>query len=129
MERLAPPIETVTLLEIAGIMGNVLRVQQKMLKLEEQQTPLGVTEPMEPLTITSDRRHIEAHYGPWFSVLIDNDGPKDVWCIVNTEKSFDPHLVRVGRTYTVTMGRPLIKDVLLYCEAGETASVRVVGTR
>lgn len=88
----------------------------------------GVTEPVENITVTNDKRRILAKK-PWFSAEVINDGPNNLWSIVNTEKSFDPHLVKTGETYRVNMGRGVIKDVLLWCEPGETAEVRFVGSR
>lgn len=107
-------------------------IAERLLKLqqyEEEERAEGVTEPIEPVAVTDARRRVEAHVKPWFSVSLANDGPDDVWAIVNTEKSFDAHRVRVGETYAVSMLRGVIKDVLLWCDAGETGSVRLVGSR
>jgi hypothetical protein len=89
----------------------------------------GIVESIEPLRVTETVRKVEAVYGNWFSVTIVNDGPDDVYAIVNSRKSSAWHRVAVNEPYKVDMGRGVIRDVLLRCEPGETASVRLVGAR
>ena len=107
-------------------------IAERLLHVERmlaEEKPEGVVEPIEPVSVTETLRRVKAPFKPWFSVSIVNDGPNDVYVIVNSEKSFEWHRVPVGETYKVDMKRPAIKDVLLKCEPGETASVRVVGSR
>jgi len=108
--------------EIADRLLNIQR-------MVSEEKPEGVVEPIEPVSVTDSARRVVAPVKPWFSVSIVNDGPNDVYAIVNTEKSFDWHRIPVGETYKVDMKRPIIKDILLKCEPGEKASVRVVGSR
>jgi hypothetical protein len=106
-------------------------IDDKLLAIREyaeERRAEGITEPVEPLVVTSEPRRIRAEK-PWFSVMIVNDGPNDVDVIVNTEKSFREHKVAADETYKVDMFRGVIKDVLLWCAPAETASVRFVGVR
>jgi len=121
-KQLNPEILNTALLdEIAGRLFEILKIQK-----EEQS--FGAVEAIEKFTITSQKNHI-TRINPWMSVTLINDGPDSVFAIVNTEKSFDEHEVMFGETATVDMHRPIIKDVLLWCRTGETAVVRIVGTR
>ena len=107
-------------------------IAERLLSIEQmlgEEKPEGVVEPMEPITVTDVTRRVMAPIKPWFSVNIVNDGPNDVYAIVNSEKSFEWHRIPKGEPYKVDMKRPVIKDVLLKCESGENASVRVVGAR
>ena len=122
-QRLGGPIEIVTLLNIEGIM-------KQLLTLEENRQPIGAIEPQkEPLTVTSEQRLLRPSQGPWFEVSIVNDGPNDCQVLVNSSKSLEWHTVRKDETYRVSMSSPIIKDVLFRCAKGETADLRVVGTR
>jgi hypothetical protein len=97
-------------------------------RIVEDQVPSGVTDPIEPITVTHEVKRV-IPVKPWFNCSIVNDGPYSVMVIVNSEKSFEWHEIAKDETYKVDMGRPLIKDVLLQCDIGETATVRLVGTR
>jgi hypothetical protein len=101
----------------------VAPVKQKEEKLE------GVVEPIEPITVSSEVRRVIPPIKPWFCVEVANDGPDDVYVLVNPEKSFDWHQVLNGETYKVDMKRPVITEVELKCESDKTASVRLVGVR
>ncbi len=97
-------------------------------KLAKATQPVGAVEPIEKFVITDVRRRMPLQK-PWFSVSIINDGDDDVFCIVNTEKSFEEHGIHVNETYNINMVTAVIKDLLLWCNHGEHAHVRIVGTR
>jgi hypothetical protein len=106
-------------------------IAERLLKLEElakAEVPEGAVEPIEKFEVT-ETRTLFRPLKPWFSISIINDGPSDVYCIVNTEKSFEEHRVAVGETYNIDMRRAKITDALMWCNRGETASVRIVGVR
>jgi hypothetical protein len=106
-------------------------IAERLCRLEDMakaEVPEGVVEPIEKYTITETRTPFRP-LKPWFSISIINDGPSDVFCIVNTEKSFEEHRILVHETYNIDMRRPKVTDVLMWCNHGETASVRVVGVR
>lgn len=106
-------------------------IAERLLNIEnlyKEEAPFGAVEAIEKFTITSQRNHI-TRLKPWISMALVNDGPHSVFVIVNTEKSFDEHEVQNGETYTIDMHRPKIEDILMWCNNGETASVRLVGTR
>lgn len=116
-----PPMEIMLLDEIAGKLSDLL-------DFETTRQPEGVTEPIEPIVVSDVRRIVRA-VKPWISLMIFNDGPEDVWVIVNSEKSVEPHLVRAGETYNVNAMGKVIKDTILYCEHGLRSSIRLVGIR
>lgn len=101
----------------------------KMQHYEEESRVEGITEPLGPIAVTSETRRVKPFTKPWHSVSIVNDGPDVVYVIVNSEKSFDEYPLRIGETYMVDMHRPCIKDVLMRCEVGGSASARFIGAR
>jgi hypothetical protein len=114
-------LNTALLDEIAG---RLLDIQ----KIQEEKQAVGAVEAIEKFTITSQKNHI-SRIKPWISATFINDGPNSVYVIVNTEHSFDDHEILDGETFTVDAHRPVIKDILLWCNTGETAKVRIVGVR
>lgn len=121
-KRVSPqPMEVALLNEIA----------ERLMSLEnlaKATQPIGAVEPIEKFLITDVRRHMPLQK-PWFSVSVINDGDDDVFCIVNTEKSFEEHRIRKDETYNINMVTPVIKDLLFWCGHGEHATVRIVGVR
>ena len=106
-------------------------IAERLCRLEElakAEVPEGIVEPIEKYTITETRTPFRP-LKPWFSISIINDGPSDVFCIVNTEKSFEEHRILVHETYNIDMRRPKVTDALMWCSHGETSNVRVVGVR
>lgn len=122
LQRLAPPIDAVTLMNIEGIL-------QKTLNNQEAMMPEGLLEPIEPISVGDQEVSAKPVHGPWFSVVIANDGPDDVLATVNSETNAGRHRVVAHESYTVDMKRAIIKDVVMKCEPGKSASVRLVGTR
>jgi hypothetical protein len=121
-KKVRPEVLTAALLD---------EIAERLCRLEElakAEVPEGIVEPIEKYTITETRTPFRP-LKPWFSISIINDGPSDVFCIVNTEKSFEEHRIAVGETYNIDMRRPKVTDALMWCNHGETASVRVVGVR
>ena len=117
----AGPMEVALLDEIAERLRHVE-------ELMEAEVPEGIVEPIEKYTITETRIPFRP-LKPWFSISIINDGPSDVFCIVNTEKSFEEHRIAVNETYNIDMKRAKIANALMWCNHGETAVVRIVGVR
>jgi len=106
-------------------------IAERLLSLEnlaKAEVPEGIVEPIEKFTVTSERRRIDARK-PWFSISLINDGPHSVFAIVNSVKSFDEHEILIHETYTINVLVAKIVDVLLRCNVGETAHVRLVGVR
>lgn len=113
-----------------GVLDDIRTLLYDIRKIGLDAQAQGIVEAMEPLLITPERRRVLAHNGPWMSVAIINDGADSVDCIVNTEKSFNEHVIAANETETVDMHRPIIKDVLLWAHtAGGSASVRLVAVR
>jgi len=115
------PLQIALLDEIAE---RLLAIQKYL----EESRPEGITEPIEPVLVTDEYRVVRA-LKPWFSVIIINDGPDDVFVIVNSDRSYDPHRVPVNEVYNIDMKRGIIRDVVLWCEKDKKASVRIVGVR
>jgi hypothetical protein len=113
----------------AALLDEIAERLYTMQRFQEEERAEGVVEPIEPISVNEEPRRVIAPLKPWFSVNVVNDGPDDVYVLVNTEKSFDWHRVPKGESYRVDMKRGIIKDLLLKCEAGKTASVRLVGAR
>lgn len=124
LEEKAVRPEVMQLALLDEIAGRLLTLEKHFASTEAE----GVVEPIEPITVTSTAKQIRPTK-PWFSVEIVNDGPDSVLAIINTLKSFDAHDVKKDETYKVEMGKPIIKDVYMKCNPGETAIVRLVGTR
>jgi hypothetical protein len=107
-------------------------IAERLLALEnlaKATQPIGAVEPIEKFLITDVRRHMPLQK-PWFSVsIINDDDHNDVFCIVNTEKSFEEHRIHPLETYNINMVTAVIKDLLFWCDHGESAIVRIVGTR
>ena len=124
--RLAGPLETITLLDIADTMFELKETTQSM--IEE-----GVIEPLRQITVTIEAIVVHPpHIGEgklWFGVKITNDGPSSVWVIVNTGKSSDTaQEIRINETWGVKFNTAKIYDVSLYTTSG-TATVRIRGSR
>lgn len=117
----AGPMQVVLLDEIAG---RLLAIEE-LIRAEQ---PVGAVEPIEKFKITDIRTHLPLRK-PWFSVSIINDGEDDVFCIINTEKSFEEHRIRPNETYNIAMITAVITNLLFWCNKGEAATVRIVGTR
>ena len=117
--------------EIKQVSDKTNKTADRLLEVKEimqEEQAFGAVEAIENITVTSQKNHI-TRIKPWMSVTIINDGPDSVFAIVNTEKSFDEHELMKGETATIDMHRPIIKDLLLWCHTGETAVVRIVGSR
>lgn len=119
------PLDTITLLNIEGILN-------KTLELVLEQRADGIVEPLgRRLTITDHGRLVKnlTPGRPWFSVQVINSGPNSVFVIVNSEKNTEWHEVTMRETYRIDFGRAAITDLLLKCNTGETAVIRLVGVR
>lgn len=121
-KRLNPDIMSLALLD--EIADTMFKVRTFM----ESQSPTGIVEPIEPVTVTSTTKVVNP-IKPWFSVDIVNDGPNSVYVLVNPERSFDWHEVRAHETYRVEMGHAIITSVLLKCDPNLRATARLIGTR
>lgn len=90
----------------------------------------GVTDPR-VCEVDSDGHELDlinnSPYTPWVSAQFINDGPDSVWITVNGPSSqFE---VKLGETATINRIGALerISLINLDCEAGEEATVRVIG--
>jgi len=112
----------------AAILDEIAERLCRLEELAKAEVPEGIVEPIEKYTITETRTPFRP-LKPWFSISIINDGPSDVFCIINTEKSFEEHRILLHETYNIDMRRPKVTNALMWCNHGETSNVRVVGVR
>jgi len=127
------PTETQNRLDPSAMMVGILReIGDRLLHLEkhfDEEHPEGIFEPVEPIAVTDVVKVIKPLYKKWFSVMVMNDGPDMAYVLVNAEKNYDWHEFHSGEVDTIDMHVGIISDVLLKCNHGETASVRMVGLR
>jgi hypothetical protein len=114
---------------VVGLLNEIAERLLALERLSQAEHPVGAVEPIEKFRITDVRRHMSL-VKPWFSVsVINDDDHNDVFCIVNIEKSFEEHRILPHETYNIALVTAVIKDLLFWCNHGETATVRIVGTR
>lgn len=114
---------------MVGLLDEVAERLRSIEKHYLEETPEGVVDTIEPITVTATVSRVQAKYGPWFSIAVFNDGADDVLVLVNNPKSIDWHRVISGEAYPVDFHRGICREILLKCDVGQTASVRVVGGR
>jgi len=122
----AGPIDTVTLLDIQGILG-------KMLRLAEEEKPRGIVEPLSLTTVTMHGVVLTPPFrerGKWFSVTIVKLDAVELNVVVNTGESSDtPYTMGIDENvYDQYFNRPCIYDVRLWTDSG-TCRVKVRGSR
>lgn len=99
-------------------------------KIQKQRDPEGFVDNIEPIAVTDQIQDVNApSISPWFSVAVINDGPDDMWCLVNPRKNPTPHRIIVGETYNVDMRLGVIRTIQLWCDPGDETVVRLVGAR
>lgn len=123
VERLAPPIETVSLLQLAEDIG-------ELVDLVSSQIPKGES-PSFLKAITDRIKDVKSEYPfPWFSFTLHNYGDDSVFLGVNKKPITDPVYsdeVKKDETRDVDMGAAKIDKIYLVCKQGETATVRIRG--
>ena len=123
IERLAPPIETVSLIEIAETLA-------ELTDLVSSQIPEGES-PSFLKSVTDRIQDVkEAYPFPWFSFTLHNYGPESVFLGVNKKPITDPVYsdeVKKGESREVDMGAAKIDNIFAVCREGETATVRIRG--
>lgn len=126
------PTDVAQVILLQRILTEMQESSERLTSLEnlaKATQPIGAVEPIEKFVITDVRRHMPLQK-PWFSVsIINDDDHNDVFCIVNTEKSFEEHRILPHETYNIAMITAVVKDLLFWCNHGESAAVRIVGTR
>jgi hypothetical protein len=107
-----------------------LRIEKRILAIHEtikSRIPEGISDTI-PVVVTDelfDMRNETIPSIPWMSFSLINDGPNSVNVIINN-KSTDKAPVKKGEVLDVDMeARDKIQRVMLYCEKGETANIRI----
>lgn len=90
--------------------------------------PEGIVKP-HPVTVVGARRvTVSAFPYKWFNADIYNDGPDSVYVFIN-EVGPRRQPLKKDETFRNENPAPLIKKIILFCEAGETAGVRIYTKR
>ena len=112
------------------LLDDMLREIVETKKITESMIEEGIVEPLQPKTITTERILVTTldPSKPWFGIKIWNDGPSDVWVIVNARKLSQPQKIEANDWWGVDFKTAIIDALLLYTEEGET-SVRITGVR
>jgi hypothetical protein len=128
-ERIDPKIfQTALTQEMSDILFDIR-------KLLSEAVPEGIVQPIQPITVRGDfdrpwRQVIPPDPGKlWFNVSVTNDGPNSIFILVNSQRNSDWHRIDYKEVYEVHMERPKIYDVLLKCNLGDEATVRLVFVR
>lgn len=118
---------------LAAIMADmIMRLTSGSVTTQYIQTQLyqGVTDPRE-IDVDSEGYSLDLvnnePYTPWVSAQFINDGPDSVWIGVDDpDGEFE---IKAGESATVNRIGALTRISAIYfnCEAGETATVRVIG--
>jgi len=112
-----------------GILDDMRKILYDLRALEQETQAKGIVEPIEPVTVNSQRRRFLAQGGKWHSFSVINDGPNSVWILVNPMLSNDPHRVDDGEVHTIDFHRARISEVVMWCDPGGHADLRVVGLK
>jgi len=110
--------------EIAGRLGELTEVQQKILKHMEETTPEGVDFPISEVTVTESNYVNFVKEFPYQRIRkIDffNKGPNTVYVRVNEEKEFS---IEDKEQMSVVKPRAIIEHVTMRVTLGESAVVR-----
>lgn len=119
-----PELLSVALLD--EIAGRLMRLEE----IEKKRDPQGFVDAIEPIAVTDQIQYVSPpRISPWFSVTVINDGGDDMWVLVNPSQNPTPHHVLSGETYNVDMRLGVIEMLQLYCDPGDTTTVRLVGVR
>lgn len=122
---------------VSDFVKNLILAEESNIKIEKRiiaihetiksRIPEGITDNV-PITVTgelSDLRSETIPSMPWMAFSLINDGPNSVNVVVN-DKSTDKAPVKKGEVLDVDMeAKDKIYRVMLYCEKGETANIRI----
>jgi len=107
-----------------------IRVEKRLLDIHntmKSRIPDGVADNF-PRTVTEELTDLSRETipsMPWMSFSMINDGPNSVNVVIN-DRSIDKAPVKKGEVLDADMeAKDKIHRVLLFCEKGETANVRI----
>lgn len=90
--------------------------------------PKGVVEE-QSITVDGGFKSLDAFPFKWFSVEVENTGPNQVKVMINDQGLPNATTLEARETRTFPYKRPTIKQVRLYTESGESATVKVTTER
>ncbi len=90
--------------------------------------PEGIIKPHPTKVVGARRVTISAFPYKWFNADIYNDGPDSVYVFIN-EVTPSRQPLKIREKIEVKNPAPVIKEIILFCEAGETADVRIYTKR
>lgn len=128
----ADVVKFFTVIVVATIMADVVAGRTSPLATQyiESQMYQGVTDPRE-CAVTHELSLLdlinETPFTPWVSAQFINDGPGSVWVGVNNPDSLFE--VKAGENATINRLGALERILSVYhvCEAGSTATLRIIG--
>lgn len=125
--RLAGPIETITLLDIAD---TLIEIKNEIVNLKKELVGEGIIEPFE-LEITGEMKTIQSIGGqPWRAITIQNVGDSDMYVTINTYPYKRFTLIGGEGPINIDMGAAKIPSITLQCVVpGEATSVRMITLR
>lgn len=108
----------------------IKEILAEMYKMLYEQQPLGLMEPL-ILTVTSDPPTEIKPAFPWFSVTIVKEDPVELHIILNSHLSMaKPDTMHADeKVWDQYFSKPVIQEVTLSTNTGETCRVRVRGSR
>ena len=109
--------------------GNI-RIEKRVAAIHEtikSRIPEGIADNI-PKTVTEELTDLSRETipsMPWMSFSLINDGPNSVNVVIN-DRATDKAPVKRGEVLNADLlAKGMVYRVLLYCERGETANVRV----
>lgn len=109
--------------------GNI-RIEKRIVAIHEtikSMIPRGIADNI-PATVTDELMDLSSETipsMPWMTFSLINDGPNSINVIIN-DHTTDKAPVKKGEVLDADMkAQDMIYRVMLYCEKGETASVRI----
>jgi hypothetical protein len=66
---------------------------------------------------------------PWIAFTLCNDGPDPVYYTVNKEYEVNKAPLANGEHQIIDMKKPLIEKIILWCDKGKRANVRIYALR
>lgn len=136
-KKYVPP-DVAQVWQLEEVISNLKNLNQGIASIRREQessVPEGITEPIESLTITDDPTTVNPpHYAEgkyWFSIVIVKEDEVALHLIINTEKSgTTPYTMSANeKVYDQYFSKPLIKDLMLWTDSGETCTVKIRGSR
>ena len=120
-------IQTQILYDIAGMLEDQGKTLIDFFNDWKETIPRGRIRPLD-LTVTATITELNptnAPDMPWMTIDLFNDGPNPVYVTINEEFTRRKAPLTIGETLTVDMKKRNINKIFLFCDAGNTANIRI----